>query len=211
MASTAAHAGNSASPSMIEGQQIHIDAPRNCASLDCLTVTGCQQPQADNSTLKGFGSTKDDDDDVAAGAGRRPRARSGRRRSRVAPAPAPVATTAPVRPSRSRCTPHRPPVADCASTTPAPLPALLPSLSRTGSRLLRLPPRRSQVAEHAARRLGDRREQGQCSRRTVRRQSVRLCREDRRAHPDQHEARGLEVDRPHPRSRLRQNTTRPSR
>ena len=37
----------------------------------------------------------------------------------------------------------------------------------------------------------------------VRRQSLRLCRQDRRKDPDQHEAGWREVDRPDPRSRQR--------
>src|SRR5262245_20332230 len=38
LASTAAHAGNGIS-FKIDGQKIHIDAPRNCSSLSCISVT----------------------------------------------------------------------------------------------------------------------------------------------------------------------------
>ena len=72
MASTAAHAGNGIS-FVIDGQKIHIDAPRNCSSLDCLKITGVNTSKFN---AKGFGSKKDDDDDVAA--------------APAAPAPAPV-------------------------------------------------------------------------------------------------------------------------
>jgi uncharacterized protein (DUF2147 family) len=39
MASTAAHAGNGIS-FQINGQKVHIEAPRNCESLSCIQVTG---------------------------------------------------------------------------------------------------------------------------------------------------------------------------
>ncbi|WFU43077.1 DUF2147 domain-containing protein [Bradyrhizobium sp. CB82] len=65
LASTAvAHAGNAISFE-IEGQRIHIQAPRNCASLDCVTIVApglSNKPiRLNNVNLNGFGS-KDDDD-----------------------------------------------------------------------------------------------------------------------------------------------------
>ena len=38
MASTAAHAGNGIS-FQVNGQRVHIEAPRNCGSLSCVQVT----------------------------------------------------------------------------------------------------------------------------------------------------------------------------
>jgi uncharacterized protein (DUF2147 family) len=71
LASTAtAHAGNSIS-FQIEGQHIRIETPRNCASLDCVTIVApglSNKPIRLNNinlnglNLNGFGSSKDDDD-----------------------------------------------------------------------------------------------------------------------------------------------------
>jgi hypothetical protein len=85
MAATSAHAGSGIS-FMIDGQKIRIDAPKNCASLDCIKITG-----ANGSNFKG--SKKNDDDDVAAPAPVAPAVAAP-----AAPAPAPVASTAPVAP-----------------------------------------------------------------------------------------------------------------
>jgi uncharacterized protein (DUF2147 family) len=64
LASTAAaHAGNSIS-FQIEGQQIRIETPHNCASLDCVTIVApglSNKPiKLNNINFKGLGS-KDDD------------------------------------------------------------------------------------------------------------------------------------------------------
>ncbi|MEW6146741.1 MAG: DUF2147 domain-containing protein, partial [Pseudomonadota bacterium] len=68
LASTAAaHAGNSIS-FQIEGQRIRIETPRNCASLDCVTIVApglSDKPiKLNNINLKGFGGSKDDDVDT---------------------------------------------------------------------------------------------------------------------------------------------------
>jgi uncharacterized protein (DUF2147 family) len=77
MATTSAHAGNGISFE-IEGQKIHIEAPRNCDSLSCIKISA--------PGFKGFKSNHaDDDDDTASNS---PPAKS-------APAPAPVQATAP--------------------------------------------------------------------------------------------------------------------
>ena len=62
MAATSAHAGSGIS-FVVDGQQIHIDAPKNCSSLDCIKITGAKGA---NFNLKGFGSKKNDDDVAAA-------------------------------------------------------------------------------------------------------------------------------------------------
>jgi uncharacterized protein (DUF2147 family) len=67
LASTAvAHAGNSIS-FQIEGQHIRIETPRNCASLDCVTIVApglSNKPiKLNNINLNGLGS-KDDDNNT---------------------------------------------------------------------------------------------------------------------------------------------------
>jgi uncharacterized protein (DUF2147 family) len=62
MASTAAHAGSGISFE-VEGQKIHIEAPHNCSSLSCLSVSNNGSAvNLKNINLKG---KKSDDDDVA--------------------------------------------------------------------------------------------------------------------------------------------------
>ena len=80
LASTAvAHAGNSIS-FQIEGQNIRIETPRNCASLDCVTIVApglSNKPiRLNNINLNGLGS-KDDDNSTPG-------------TTTVQPAPAPV-------------------------------------------------------------------------------------------------------------------------
>ncbi|APG09267.1 uncharacterized protein (DUF2147 family) [Bradyrhizobium elkanii] len=70
LASTAAaHAGNSIAFE-IEGQHIRIETPRNCASLDCVTIVApglSDKPiKLNNINLKGLGGSKDDDDTTPA-------------------------------------------------------------------------------------------------------------------------------------------------
>ena len=70
LASTAAaHAGNSIS-FQIEGQRIRIETPRNCASLDCVTIVApglSDKPiKLNNINLKGLGSKDDDVDTTPA-------------------------------------------------------------------------------------------------------------------------------------------------
>ncbi|KYH01225.1 hypothetical protein SE91_24345, partial [Bradyrhizobium sp. DOA1] len=65
LASTAAaHAGNTIS-FQIEGQHIRIETPRNCASLNCVTIVApglSDKPiKLNNINLKGLGGSKDDD------------------------------------------------------------------------------------------------------------------------------------------------------
>ncbi|MGX0964898.1 uncharacterized protein (DUF2147 family) [Bradyrhizobium japonicum] len=70
LASTAAaHAGNSIA-FQIEGQHIRIETPRNCASLNCVTIVApglSDKPiKLNNINLKGLGGSKDDDDTTPA-------------------------------------------------------------------------------------------------------------------------------------------------
>lgn len=95
LASTAvAQAGNSIS-FQIEGQRVRVETPRNCASLDCVTIVApslSNKPiKLNNINLSGLGGSKDDDDTTPSTTTAKP-----------APAPvqqAPVQATAPVAPA----------------------------------------------------------------------------------------------------------------
>jgi uncharacterized protein (DUF2147 family) len=67
--SAVAHAGNSIS-FQIEGQRIRIETPRNCASLDCVTIVApglSNKPiRLNNINLNSLGGSKDDDDTTPA-------------------------------------------------------------------------------------------------------------------------------------------------
>ncbi len=92
MATTSAHAGSGFSFE-IGGQKIHIDAPRNCSSLDCLSVSNNGSPI----NLKNIKGKKSNDDDVATNSP--PPAPPAPPAPAVqAPAPAPVANNPPLAP-----------------------------------------------------------------------------------------------------------------
>ncbi len=106
MASTAAHAGNSISFE-IDGQKIHIAAPKNCDQLSCIQITAPGLSKSSfnlkNLNLKNSG----DDDDVAEAV--------------PAPKTAPAApVAAPQAPAPIASNPQAAPTA-VASTTPAPV------------------------------------------------------------------------------------------
>ena len=219
LATTSAHAGGISF--QYEGKRVTIDAPRGCASLSCINITA-----------PGFNKSNrdDDDDDVAPAPARREYSDSKSKRitttmiqpaaespvSRAATSPSATTMTITTR-SRSDRAPARLLIA--AAPAPVRRPMLSSRRLRKPTSRNRLPRRprsrqphrhRSPVAaepairsELAARRLGHRREQGQRPHRGLRRQSLRLCREDRRKDPDQHEAAGLQVGRPDPGSRQR--------
>jgi uncharacterized protein (DUF2147 family) len=107
MASTAAHAGNSISFE-IDGQKIHIEAPKNCDQLSCIQITA---PGLSKSSfnLKNLNLKNSGDDDDVADAAPAPK---------IAPAPAaPVA--APQAPAPVASNSQTPTAV--ASTTPAPV------------------------------------------------------------------------------------------
>jgi uncharacterized protein (DUF2147 family) len=125
LASTAiAHAGNSISFE-IEGQKIRIETPKNCASLNCVTIVAPGLSKTPitlkNINLNGFGS-KDDDDDTAS---------STTTPAQPAPAPAvqqpvqqaPVQATAPAAPTTAvaAATPAAAVGFDTTTTTQAPV------------------------------------------------------------------------------------------
>ena len=78
MATTSAHAGGVTF--QINGERIHIEAPRHCDALSCIKITAPGfSGSLGNIDLKGLGSKKSDDDDVADTTPAKP-----------TPAPAPV-------------------------------------------------------------------------------------------------------------------------
>ncbi|WP_426436228.1 DUF2147 domain-containing protein [Bradyrhizobium genosp. P] len=67
MATTSAQAGGSGITFQIDGQRIHVEAPRNCNALSCIRIEAPgYNGTIGNVNLKGLGSKKDDDDDVAS-------------------------------------------------------------------------------------------------------------------------------------------------
>ncbi|MCP3464355.1 MULTISPECIES: DUF2147 domain-containing protein [unclassified Bradyrhizobium] len=114
LASTAiAHAGNAISFE-IEGQRIHIQAPRNCASLNCVTIVApglSKKPiRLNNINLNGFGS-KDDDDTASSST-----------TTTAPPAPAPAAQQPAPQP-QVQATVHAAPI---VTAPPAPSPTVAP-------------------------------------------------------------------------------------
>ena len=193
MTGTAAHAGNSISFE-INGHHVRIEAPKNCSELSCIQISA---PGVSASDF-GFKSIKtgSDDDDVV-----RPAPKSAATPAPVIQAAAPVAAPVASAPPA--------PATTLASTAPAPVAndiapaAPVPRRQRTArARSCRRGTRTG--SDHPARHLGDGREQGQCSRRTVRTESLRLRPQDRRENPHQHETVECKVDGPDSRSRLRE-------
>jgi uncharacterized protein (DUF2147 family) len=129
LASTAAaHAGNSIS-FQVEGQHIRIETPRNCASLNCVTIVApglSDKPiKLNNINLKGLGSKDDDADTTPAPA----------TTAQPAPAPvqqqpvqqAPVQATAPAAPVVAPAAPTTIAAAPSVDTTTQPAPAAAPA------------------------------------------------------------------------------------
>jgi uncharacterized protein (DUF2147 family) len=137
LASTAAHAGNSIAFE-IEGQRIRIEAPRNCGSLNCVTIVAPGLSKTPitlkNINLNGFGSRDDDDDDasgptttaqpapVAPTVQQSVPQPTAQASAPAAPA-APVTTVATAAPSIGLDTPAPAPAPAPAVAAPAPIPA----------------------------------------------------------------------------------------
>ncbi len=115
MASTAAHAGNGIS-FQIDGHNVHIAAPKNCSSLDCIQITA-PGLSGNGFNLKNLKSKLGGDDDDQVATTSTPPAQKAAPAAVAAPqapapaAPAPVASTAP-------------PPAPVADASPAPAPLL---------------------------------------------------------------------------------------
>ncbi|OKO67042.1 hypothetical protein AC628_40465, partial [Bradyrhizobium sp. NAS96.2] len=65
MATTSAHAGGTGITFEIDGQRVHVEAPRNCSALSCIRISAPGYNGTIGGISKNFGS-KSDDDDVAA-------------------------------------------------------------------------------------------------------------------------------------------------
>lgn len=116
MTSTSAHAGGSSITFQIDGQRIHVAAPRSCNALSCIRISA----PGYNGTIgdigsKGLGAKSDDDDDVATNAPPAP-----------APSPAPVQAAAlqprPAAPVATSVAPPPPPAPPVTAATTAPAP-----------------------------------------------------------------------------------------
>jgi uncharacterized protein (DUF2147 family) len=146
MASTAADAGNGIS-FQIDGHKVHIEAPRNCSSLDCIQVTGAGL-SGSGLNLKNLKSKIADDDDKVATTSNPPAQKTAPVPAAASPAtapapvasappPAPVADASPapapllhdVTPSSSNSAP--PPAPVTAAATPAPVAAVAPQTEAT--------------------------------------------------------------------------------
>src|ERR1700748_3704108 len=95
MASTAAHAGNGIS-FQVNGQRVHIEAPRNCGSQSCVQVTA----PGVSGNLKGLSSklnNRDGDDDAPGSAA-----------SAQANAAPPVQKSIPLAPAAAQTQAHTP-------------------------------------------------------------------------------------------------------
>jgi len=141
MASTAAEAGSGFSFE-IDGQRIHIDAPRNCNSLSCISVTNNGSAiNLKKMNLKGKKS--DDDNDVASNAPPpAPPPAPAPAAQAPASAPAPVANNAPP-------APPPPPASPAPATTYAPPASQLPSADASRERLSGLPSTTTRTAPPA--------------------------------------------------------------
>jgi uncharacterized protein (DUF2147 family) len=130
LASTAAaHAGNTIS-FQIDGQHIRIETPRNCASLNCVTIVApglSDKPiKLNNINLNGLGGSKDDDVDTTPA--------PATTTAQPAPAPvqqqpvqqAPVQATAPAAPAVPPATTMAAAPSVDTTTQPAPVAAPAP-------------------------------------------------------------------------------------
>ena len=126
MATTTAHAGNGISFE-IDGQRIHIEAPRHCDSLSCLQISAPGFNGSLGGLKNSFKSNHDDDNDTLdsappPSAPAPVQATAPQPPAPVAAAPAP-ATTIATAPSATADVPPSAPVAAPAAVAPAPQPA----------------------------------------------------------------------------------------
>ncbi|PDT87059.1 hypothetical protein CO669_27840 [Bradyrhizobium sp. Y36] len=137
LASTAAaHAGGNTISFQIEGQHIRIETPRNCASLNCVTIVApglSDKPiKLNNINLKGLGGSKDDDIDTtpapattaqpAPAAVQQQPAQQAPVQATAPAAPAPPAPAATVAAAPSASYDNATPPAPVAAPAPAPAP-----------------------------------------------------------------------------------------
>ncbi|QIG93885.1 MULTISPECIES: DUF2147 domain-containing protein [unclassified Bradyrhizobium] len=112
MATTSAHARGSGITFQIDGQRIHVEAPRNCSALSCIRISAPgYSGTIGNINLKGLGSKSNDDDDVASSEA-----------PPAAPPPAPAPAPAPVQAAAPQPVPAAPVATVVAPSAPAPAP-----------------------------------------------------------------------------------------
>ncbi|VIO77871.1 hypothetical protein CI1B_70530 [Bradyrhizobium ivorense] len=116
MATTTAHAGGAGITFQVDGQRIHIEAPRNCNAMSCIRISAPgYNGTLGNINLKGLGSKSTDDDDVVSDAP-----------PPAPPAPAPVQAAPPrpqpVAPAAAVAPPAPPPARAATVATAAPAP-----------------------------------------------------------------------------------------
>ena len=126
MATTAAHAGNGISFE-IDGQRIHIEAPRHCDSLSCLQISAPGFNGSLGGIKNSFKSNHDDDNDMSDSAPPPSvpapvQATAPQPAAPVAAAPAPATTIAAASPATADVPPSAP-LAAPAAVAPVPQPA----------------------------------------------------------------------------------------
>ncbi|MGF6306902.1 hypothetical protein ABIB82_001049 [Bradyrhizobium sp. i1.8.4] len=117
MATTSAHAGGTGITFQIDGQRIHVEAPRICSALSCIRISAPGYNGTIGGISKNLGSKSDDDDDVASTTAPPPA---------PAPAPAQIAAPQPAAPVVATVAPPAPPAAPpttVATAAPAPVDA----------------------------------------------------------------------------------------
>jgi uncharacterized protein (DUF2147 family) len=119
IASTAAHAGSGIS-FQIDGRKVHIEAPKNCSSLDCVQITGTGI-SGSGLNLKSLKSKLNNDDDQIATTSNPPAQKTAPAAAPQAPAPAPVATTPPPAPVTEASTANAPLLHDVTPSTASPV------------------------------------------------------------------------------------------
>jgi len=120
MATTSAHAGGVTF--QINGDRIHIEAPRHCDALSCIKITAPGfSGSLGNIDLKGFGTRKNDDDNVAHTTPAKPAPATAP--VQAAPAPVTAAAPAPAAPTTYVATAAPAPSTSYDATAPAPAPA----------------------------------------------------------------------------------------
>ncbi|WP_166304549.1 DUF2147 domain-containing protein [Bradyrhizobium sp. 2S1] len=113
MATTSARAGGSGITFQIDGQRIHVEAPRNCSALSCIRISAPgYNGTIGNINLKGLGSKSNDDDDVSSSDA-----------PPAAPPPAPAPAPAPVQAAAPQPVPAAPVATVVAPSAPPPPPS----------------------------------------------------------------------------------------
>ncbi|MHC2439682.1 DUF2147 domain-containing protein [Bradyrhizobium sp. USDA 4451] len=142
MATTAAHAGGTGITFEIDGQRVHVEAPRNCSALSCIRVSAPGYSGTIGGISKNLGS-KSDDDGVASTPAPPPPA---------PPAPAPVQAAAPqpAAPFAAAVPPPPAPPASVATAASAPVDAapIAPAPAPVAAQAA-LPPQAAPVAAAA--------------------------------------------------------------